>query len=112
MNSPQPSDSSTSEWQTTTVFTSGNSQAVRLPKALRLQSRTVQILRRGNEIVLREKPMTVADALRELPPLSDKEAQEWDRAFAHLDDPLPQERDWNTLFGDAPTTDGTTSTRS
>ncbi|MBV9236129.1 MAG: AbrB/MazE/SpoVT family DNA-binding domain-containing protein [Xanthobacteraceae bacterium] len=37
------------------VFKSGNSQAVRLPKEFRLRSREVEIFRRGDEIVLREK---------------------------------------------------------
>ena len=37
------------------VFKSGNSQAVRLPKAFRLKGPEVEIYRRGDEIVLREK---------------------------------------------------------
>jgi antitoxin VapB len=37
------------------VFKSGNSQAVRLPKAFRLKGKEVEISRRGDEIVLREK---------------------------------------------------------
>ena len=40
---------------TARVFRSGNSQAVRLPKPFRLNSKEVEIFRRGNEIVLREK---------------------------------------------------------
>lgn len=44
------------------VFQSGNSQAVRLPKEFRLKSRQVEILRRGDEIVLREKPENLARA--------------------------------------------------
>ncbi|HEY6351638.1 MAG TPA: type II toxin-antitoxin system VapB family antitoxin [Candidatus Angelobacter sp.] len=39
---------------TARVFKSGNSQAVRLPKKFRLNSREVKIFRRGDEIVLRE----------------------------------------------------------
>jgi antitoxin VapB len=39
---------------TTKVFKSGNSQAVRMPKAFRFNSKEVQIERRGNEIVLTE----------------------------------------------------------
>ena len=38
------------------VFKSGNSQAVRLPKAFRLNGSEVEITRRGEEIVLRELP--------------------------------------------------------
>lgn len=39
----------------TRVFRSGNSQAVRLPKQFRFKSKEVEIFRRGDEIVLREK---------------------------------------------------------
>jgi len=45
------------------VFKSGNSQAVRLPKAFRLKGKEVEIFRRGDEIILREKKKrTLADA--------------------------------------------------
>jgi len=40
---------------TARVFRSGNSQAVRLPKQFRFKSKEVEIFRRGDEIVLREK---------------------------------------------------------
>ncbi|GEO15789.1 antitoxin [Microvirga aerophila] len=40
---------------TAKVFQSGNSQAVRLPKQFRFNSDEVEIFRRGDEIVLREK---------------------------------------------------------
>lgn len=40
---------------TARVFRSGNSQAVRLPKAYRVKGKEVEIFRRGDEIVLREK---------------------------------------------------------
>lgn len=40
---------------TARVFKSGNSQAVRLPKEFRLKGPEVEISRRGDEIVLREK---------------------------------------------------------
>jgi antitoxin VapB len=40
---------------TARVFRSGNSQAVRLPKEFRLKSKEVEIFRRGDEIVLRER---------------------------------------------------------
>ena len=55
----------------TTVFQSGNSQAVRLPKEFRFASKTVEIFRRGNDVVLREVPRTMGDSLRDLPALSD-----------------------------------------
>ena len=41
---------------TAKVFKSGNSQAVRLPKAFRLKGPEVEIYRRGDEIVLRDIP--------------------------------------------------------
>lgn len=47
---------------TAKVFKSGNSQAVRLPKEFRVKSKELEITRRGNEIVLREKPGTMARA--------------------------------------------------
>ncbi len=65
----------------TTVFLSGNSQAVRLLKEFRFKSKTVEILRRGNEVVLREKPRTMGDVLAE--------------AFAGLP---PDTRSWDTLW--------------
>jgi antitoxin VapB len=40
---------------TAKVFRSGNSQAVRLPKEFRVKSKEVDIFRRGDEIVLKEK---------------------------------------------------------
>ena len=42
--------------RTTTVFKSGNSQAVRLPKDLQFDDKEVEIFRRGDEIVLRRVP--------------------------------------------------------
>ena len=52
------------------VFQSGNSQAVRLPKEFRFDVEQVEIFRRGNEIVLREKTtnaLALFDALSSLP---------------------------------------------
>jgi antitoxin VapB len=40
---------------TTRVFKSGNSQAVRLPQEFRFRATEVEVFRRGDEIVLREK---------------------------------------------------------
>ena len=40
---------------TARVFKSGNSQAVRLPKEFRFNGDEVEIFRRGDEVVLREK---------------------------------------------------------
>jgi antitoxin VapB len=44
------------------VFRSGNSQAVRLPKQFRFKSKEVEIFRRGDEVVLRERAGTMARA--------------------------------------------------
>ena len=40
---------------TARIFKSGNSQAVRLPKEFRFKSTDVDIFRRGDEVVLRER---------------------------------------------------------
>ena len=40
---------------TARVFKSGNSQAVRLPKKFRFRNKEVEIFRRGDEVILREK---------------------------------------------------------
>jgi antitoxin VapB len=47
---------------TARVFKSGNSQAVRLPKKFRVKSKELEISRRGDEIVLREKSKTLRRA--------------------------------------------------
>ena len=64
--------------KTTTVFTSGNSQAVRLPKEFRVNTKTLEISRRGDEIVLREPAGTVGEFMAGLPALSKEEAAEFD----------------------------------
>jgi antitoxin VapB len=52
---------------TAAVFMSGNSQAVRLPKEFQVRSKRVQIERRGDEIVLKEVPQTMAEFLDKMP---------------------------------------------
>ena len=89
----------------TTVFQSGNSQAVRLPKEFRFKSKTVEIFRRGDEVVLREKPRTLGDLLNEafadLPPLTEQDHADMDAMLAIIKEPQPEkERDWGALFGD------------
>ncbi|MCM2340867.1 AbrB/MazE/SpoVT family DNA-binding domain-containing protein [Rhodoferax sp.] len=83
---------------TAAVFMSGNSQAVRLPKEFQLHSKRVLIERRGDEIVLREKKATVRDILKSLPPLSPEASKEWELVETRLNDPAPQDRDWNALL--------------
>lgn len=83
---------------TTSVFTSGNSQAVRLPKEFRFDTKQVTIERRGDEVVLRAKKPTVADLLRGMPELSVQDRAEWDKAMALIGKAPPQERDWDAMF--------------
>ncbi len=56
---------------TARVFRSGNSQAVRLPKEFRFDSDEVEIFRRGDEIVLREKARDMQRAYQLLTELPD-----------------------------------------
>jgi len=71
---------------TAKVFRSGNSQAVRLPKQFRFKSTEVEILRRGNEIVLREKDRNMVRAFELLAGLPD------DLEVTDRDKDRPQER--------------------
>ena len=72
----------------TTVFQSGNSQAVRIPKEFQFHTKRVEIVQEGRTIVLRPLAMTAAEALADLPPLSDQEGQDLDKAMGYLDDDL------------------------
>ena len=90
---------------TTTVFQSGNSQAVRLPKEFRFKSKTVEIFRRGDEVVLREKPRTMGEVLSEngfdlLGPPSAEELRDHDKMMAMIRAPQPPDhRVWDALWG-------------
>jgi antitoxin VapB len=53
------------------VFRSDNSQAVRLPKEFRFKGKEVEIFRRGNEVVLRQKEISLARAFELLASLPD-----------------------------------------
>jgi len=72
---------------TARVFRSGNSQAVRLPKEYRLKGTEVEIFRRGDEIVLREKAEGLVRAFEILAELPD------DILSEARDDTPPQERE-------------------
>ena len=66
---------------TARVFKSGNSQAVRLPKKFRVNSKELEISRRGDEIVLREKSKgleRVSEILADMPDDMFPEATEID----------------------------------
>ncbi|HUI44190.1 MAG TPA: type II toxin-antitoxin system VapB family antitoxin [Terriglobia bacterium] len=54
----------------TKVFRSGNSQAVRIPREFRFECQELEILRRGDELVLRERPRSLAPAFELLAGLS------------------------------------------
>lgn len=69
------------------VFRSGNSQAVRLPREFRFDVTEVEILRRGDEIVLRKPLDSIAKAFHLLTRLP---ADGFDDI---RDDEPPQERE-------------------
>lgn len=71
----------------TRIFKSGNSQAVRLPKQFRFHVDEVEILRRGNEIVLRELKRNLAQAFATLGAMPE------DFMSAGRQDREPQKRD-------------------
>ncbi len=48
--------------KTTKVFKSGNSMAVRLPKDCQISGDTVEIIKKGSTIILREIPTTLDKA--------------------------------------------------
>ena len=93
-----------SKLPTAAVFTSGNSQAIRLPKEFRFDTKQVTIERRGDEVVLRAKKQTVGELLQKMPELSAQDRAEWDRVMVLIGKTPAQERDWNVLLGvgDAP----------
>jgi antitoxin VapB len=74
---------------TAKVFRSGNSQAVRLPKEFRFATDEVEIFRRGDEVVLREKPRNLLQALELLYELPE---DVFDALADRSNDP-PQERE-------------------
>lgn len=71
---------------TAKLFITGRSQAVRLPKEFRFAGTEVEIFRRGDEVILREKKATaveIFDLLASLP----------DDFLTEREDTLPQERE-------------------
>lgn len=81
------------------IFMSGNSQAVRLPKSFRFNGKSVEIFRRGNEVVLREKRQTLAQVLQDLPPVSPEDAAAFEQTLAQVRSEPAQTRDWDSLLG-------------
>lgn len=85
----------------TTVFMSGNSQAVRIPKEFQLKTRQVRIILRGGELVIKPKYRTGAETLANLPPLSpEEESDGFDLAaiVVAANRQLQPERDLSHLF--------------
>jgi antitoxin VapB len=71
---------------TARVFKSGNSQAVRLPKEFRFKSKEVEIFRRGQDVVLREKRGDMARAFELIASMSNG------LELADRENDLPQKR--------------------
>jgi antitoxin VapB len=67
------------------IFKSGGSQAVRLPKDFRFSGPEVEIFRRGDEVVLREKTKGLSRAFELIASLPDDFLED-------LEDPPPQKR--------------------
>jgi antitoxin VapB len=99
MSTKTSASSAGAQFAMTTVFTSGNSQAVRLPKEFRFSSRQVSIEKRGDEVVLRERKLTLGELLQRLPVLAKEDADEWNSVMAGVRDQPAQERNWDDLFG-------------
>ena len=70
----------------TRVFKSGNSQAVRIPKEFQLDVAEIEIIQRGEELILRKKQNNLSDVLDLFATLPDDFMQEG------RTDPAPQER--------------------
>jgi len=73
--------------RTAKVFKNGNSQAIRLPKEFQFDDSEVEILRRGDEVVLRKKKETLKEAFDLLAEMPEDFFAEGRR------DPLPEERE-------------------
>ena len=69
------------------IFKSGNSQAVRLPKEFRFNVKEVEILRRGDEVILRRPKRSLAHAFRALASLPE------DFMAEGRSDPPPEDRE-------------------
>ena len=89
--------------KSSTIFTSGNSQAVRIPKDFQFSAKQVTIINRGHELVIRPKFKTFGELLDSLPPLTEEERNEWDGVMDAIREGrknmLPL-RDMSHLFAD------------
>ena len=73
--------------QTAKVFKNGNSQAVRLPKEFQFDVSEVEILRRGDEVILRKRHHSLGEAFEVLASMPADFFEDG------RDDPPPQERE-------------------
>lgn len=73
--------------QTAKIFKNGNSQAVRLPKEFQFDEKEVEILKRGDEVILRRKKESLAEAFELLGGMPD------DFFGEERQDPPPEERE-------------------
>ncbi len=70
------------------VFKSGNSQAIRLPKEFRLKVSQVELVRQGDDIIIRQPPVrSLASAFQSLASMPEDFFEEGRH------DPHPQERE-------------------
>lgn len=72
----------------TKVFRSGNSQAVRIPKDFHLDSDEVEIIKKNNVLIIRERPKNLEEAFKLLTEMPEDFFKD-ERA-----DDKPQERDF------------------
>ncbi len=56
--------------RTAKVFKSDNSMAIRLPKDIQFSGNEVEIIKRSNEVILRDKPKNLAEAFECLAAMS------------------------------------------
>jgi len=88
----------------TTVFMSGNSQAVRIPKEFQLKTKQVRIIQRGGDLVIKPKYKTTVEILAHLPPLLPEDEHDgFDLAaiVRESNKELQPERDLSRLFAKA-----------
>jgi virulence-associated protein VagC len=103
-----------SQERESTVFKSGNSQAVRIPKEFQLNSKFVKIIQRNNELIIRPKYKTAAEILANLPPDDGQNPEEWDAFLQTIQDSRKNqrpERDLSHLFADEPPSPKASKTR-
>lgn len=73
----------------TRVFKSGNSQAVRIPRELQLDTSEVEISRRGDELIIRPMQKNLVKAFYLITEMSD------DFMADGRDETMPQERNFD-----------------